>query len=69
MKRYTAIRVSRETRDLLFKLKGKKSWDSFLRELALAEIQKRRKIVREKLEELLELDYGEVVVKKWAKEF
>uniref|UniRef100_A0A7C1CCZ0 VapB-type antitoxin n=1 Tax=Thermofilum adornatum TaxID=1365176 RepID=A0A7C1CCZ0_9CREN len=69
MKRYTAIRVSRETRDLLLKLKGKKSWDSFLREIALAEIQKRRKIVREKLEELLELDYGEVVVKNWAKEF
>jgi hypothetical protein len=69
MKRYTAIRVSRETRDLLLKLKGKKSWDSFLRKIALVEIQKRRKIVREKLEELLELNYGEVVVKKWAKEF
>lgn len=37
--------------------------------VALTEMQKRRKIVREKLEELLELDYGEVVVKKWAKEF
>ena len=67
MKRYTAIRVSRETRDLLLKLKGKKSWDSFLREIALAEIQKRRKIVREKLEELLELDYGEVVGEEMGK--
>jgi hypothetical protein len=69
MKRYTAIRVSRETRDLLLKLKGKKSWDSFLRGLALTEMQKRRQTVRKKLEELLELDYGDVVVKKWAKEF
>jgi len=69
MKGYTAVRVSRETRDLLLKLKGKKSWDSFLRDIALAEMQKRRQKVRKKLEELLELDYGDVVVKKWAKEF
>ena len=67
MKRYTAIRVSRETRDLLLKLKGKKSWDSFLCDIALAEMQKRRQIVRKKLEELLELDYGDVVVKKMGK--
>jgi hypothetical protein len=69
MSGYTTIKVSRETRDLLLKLKGKNSWDSFLRELALSEIQERRQRIRKKLEELLELDYGDVVVKKWAKEF
>jgi hypothetical protein len=30
-------------------------------------MQKRRQIVRKKLEELLELDYGDVVVKKMGK--
>jgi hypothetical protein len=65
----TTITISRETRDLLLKLKGKKSWDSFLREMALEEIKKKRQEIREKLQELLELEYEDVRVKRWAREF
>jgi hypothetical protein len=65
----TTITISRETRDLLLKLKGKKSWDSFLREMALEEIKKKRQEIREKLQELLELEYEDVKVKRWAREF
>ena len=67
--RNTTITISRETRDLLLKLKGKKSWDSFLREMALEEIKKKRQEIREKLQELLELEYEDVKVKRWAREF
>lgn len=69
MSRNTTITISRETRDLLLKLKGKKSWDSFLREMALEEIKKKRQEIREKLQELLELEYEDVRVKRWAREF
>ncbi|MEM0008990.1 MULTISPECIES: hypothetical protein [Thermofilum] len=69
MSKNTTITISRETRDLLLKLKGKKSWDSFLREMALEEIKKKRQEIREKLQELLELEYEDVRVKRWAREF
>lgn len=69
MSKNTTITISRETRDLLLKLKGKKSWDSFLREMALEEIKKKRQEIREKLQELLELEYEDVKVKRWAREF
>ncbi|MCC6002816.1 MAG: hypothetical protein LM590_00540 [Thermofilum sp.] len=69
MSKSTTITVSRETRELLHKLKGRKTWDSFLRELALEELRKKREKIREELEKLLELEYEDVRVRSWAREF
>jgi len=69
MGKVTTITVSRETRELLSKLKGRESWDSFLKRLALEELKKRKDKVREELERLLELEYEEVRVRSWAREF
>jgi len=69
MGKVTTITVSRETRELLSKLKGRETWDSFLKRLALEELKKRKDKVREELERLLELEYEEVRVRSWAREF
>ncbi|AJB41417.1 hypothetical protein TCARB_0343 [Thermofilum adornatum 1505] len=37
--------------------------------MALEEIKKKRQEIREKLQELLELEYEDVRVKRWAREF
>ena len=69
MGKVTTITVSVETKELLSKLKGGETWDSFLRRLALEELKKRRDKVREELGKLLELEYEEVRVRSWAREF
>jgi len=66
--RTTTITVTRETKTLLSKLKGRETWDSFLRKLAVEELRKRRERVREELGRLLELEYEEVRVRSWARE-
>uniref|UniRef100_A0A7J3X784 Uncharacterized protein n=1 Tax=Thermofilum pendens TaxID=2269 RepID=A0A7J3X784_THEPE len=68
MSRTTTITVTRETKTLLSKLKGRETWDSFLRKLAVEELRKRRERVREELGRLLELEYEEVRVRSWARE-
>lgn len=68
MSETTTITVSRETKELLSKLKGEETWDSFLRKLALEELKKRRETVREELGKLLELEYKETRVESWARE-
>jgi len=62
----TTITISIETKKLLEKLKGKETWDSFLRRIALEELKKRRKENRAKLAELL---VDEVRRAKWAREY
>ena len=65
----TTITVSVETKELLRRLKGERSWDQFLRELALRELKRRREEVRRRLNELLELEYEEVRIRGWAREY
>jgi hypothetical protein len=62
----TTITISIETKKLLEKLKGKETWDSFLRRIALEELKKRREENRAKLAELL---VDEVRRAKWAREY
>lgn len=50
-------------------LKGSATWDEFLLELA-AEVQEaRRERNRGRLAELLELEFEEVRVRRWAREY
>ncbi len=50
-------------------MKGSKTWDEFLDELAnIARLEKRLKY-RKKMKELLEMEYEEVRVGKWAREY
>ncbi|WP_148683071.1 hypothetical protein [Pyrobaculum ferrireducens] len=50
----TTITISRETKALLEALKGSKTWDEFLRELAQEAVKRRREDARKALAELLE---------------
>jgi len=65
----TTITVSIETKKLLEKIKGDRTWDAFLRELALEILESRRERVRRELNELLELEYEDVRVRRWAREY
>jgi len=69
MNKLTTITVSYETKHLLEKIKGEETWDTFLRKIAVETLKKRRENIREKLAELLEVEFEEVKVKKWAREY
>lgn len=69
MGRATTITVSAETKELLEKLKGGKTWEEFLRSLAEEMLRERRERVRERLGELLEAEFEEVRVRRWAREY
>ncbi len=65
---YTTITIRKETKELLAKLKGKRDWDSFLRELVLKNLSNFESKLR-KLSIDLDLPTEEIRVKKWAREF
>ncbi len=69
MKRATTITVSVETKLLLERVKGDETWDSFLRKVALERLESKREEVRKRLNELLEMEYEEVRVSRWAREY
>ena len=50
----TTITISRETKEILEMLKGSKTWDEFLREVAKELVKKRREEARRALAQLLE---------------
>ncbi|MGC9051075.1 antitoxin VapB family protein [Pyrobaculum sp.] len=50
----TTITISRETKALLEALKGGRTWDEFLRELAQEAVKRRREDARRALAEMLE---------------
>lgn len=50
----TTITISRETKEILEMLKGNKTWDEFLREVAEELVKKRREEARRALAQLLE---------------
>ena len=65
----STIPVKAETKKKLENMKGSKTWDEFLDELAnIARLEKRLKY-RKKMKELLEMEYEEVRVEKWAREY
>ncbi len=61
--------MSVETKKLLEKVKGDRTWDAFLRELALSILESRRERVRKRLNEFLEAEFEEVRVRRWAREY
>ena len=69
VKRVTTITVSVETKLLLERVKGDETWDAFLRRVTLEKLKARREEVRKRLNELLEAEYEEVRVRRWAREF
>jgi len=66
----TTITILSKTKRALEALKKKdESWDEFLHKL-IAEIQRvRREKNRGKLSEILEAEFQEVKIKKWAREY
>ena len=65
----TTITISKETKLVLEALKAVESWDEFLLGI-IAEVQRiRREKSRGRLSELLEVEFEEVRVRKWAREY
>ncbi len=64
----TTIPVSRGTKRELEKLKGSRSWDEFLLDLVSEYRRSRMEAARRELNELLELEYEDVRVRRWARE-
>jgi len=63
----TTITISAKTKQALEALKGDESWDEFLLRL-VAEFQRMtRERNRRRLAELLEAEFEEVRVRKWAR--
>jgi len=65
----TTIPVKAETKRKLEGMKGEKTWDRFLDELANAAHAERRAGYRRKMGKALRMGYEEVRVKKWAREY
>ncbi|RLE72187.1 MAG: hypothetical protein DRJ37_03425 [Thermoprotei archaeon] len=65
----TTITIFSETKRALEALKKDESWDEFLLKL-VAEVQRiKREKNRKKLSEILEAEFEEVKIKKWAREY
>lgn len=69
MTKTTTIPISERVKEELRKMKGNRSWDELLIELISAYRSRRMENLREKLRELLELDYEEIKVRGWAREY
>ncbi len=69
MSKLTTIPVSERVKEELRKIKGDRSWDELLTELLSIYRAQKMKNSRKKLRELLELEYDEVRVKGWAREY
>ena len=65
----TTITIFSETKRALEALKKDESWDEFLLKL-VAEVQRiKREKNRKKLSKILEAEFEEVKIKKWAREY
>ncbi|MEM0171511.1 MAG: hypothetical protein QXU11_12185 [Thermoproteota archaeon] len=65
----STIPVSKETKKRLESIKGEKAWDEFLNELANMALTEKRAKHRKKIQKLLEMEYDETRVRKWAREY
>lgn len=61
--------MSLETKKKLQSIKGNKTWDELLDELVNIAQSKKRIEYKKRLQELLEMEFEEVKVKKWAREY
>lgn len=61
--------MSVETKRKLKSMKGNKTWDSFLDELANIALAEKRLAYRKKMQSLLEMEYDDTRVRKWAREY
>lgn len=62
----TTITINRNTKGVLENIKGRKNWDTLLRELAEEYVKVKRARVRKELKNLLT---EETRVKAWAREY
>jgi len=65
----TSIPVKEATKKRLESMKGRKTWDDFLSELANAVRVEKRTRCRKKMGKLLEMGPEEVRVRRWAREY
>ncbi|MEM3785853.1 MAG: hypothetical protein QXZ59_00545 [Nitrososphaeria archaeon] len=65
----STIPVSLETKKKLKSMKGSKTWDSFLDELANMALSEKRLAYRKRMQDLLEMDYDDTRVRGWAREY
>ncbi|MBO3839270.1 MAG: hypothetical protein QXU09_00385 [Thermoproteota archaeon] len=65
----STIPVSKETKKRLESIKGEKAWDEFLNELANIALAEKRLRHKKKMQKLLEMEYDETRVRKWAREY
>ncbi|MEM0053198.1 MAG: hypothetical protein QXL89_03365 [Nitrososphaeria archaeon] len=65
----STIPVSLETKKKLKSMKGSKTWDSFLDELANIALSEKRLAYRKRMQDLLEMDYDDTRVRGWAREY
>ncbi|MEM4736375.1 MAG: hypothetical protein QXD41_00745 [Nitrososphaeria archaeon] len=65
----STIPVSLETKKKLKSMKGSKTWDSFLDELANIVLSEKRLAYRKRMQDLLEMDYDDTRVRGWAREY
>ncbi|MEM3712294.1 MAG: hypothetical protein QXR97_01965 [Thermoproteota archaeon] len=65
----STIPVSKETKKRLESIKGDKAWDEFLNELANMALNEKRFKHRKRMQKLLEMEYDETRVRKWAGEY
>ncbi|MBO3768866.1 MAG: hypothetical protein QXS51_05960 [Thermoproteota archaeon] len=65
----STIPVSKETKKRLESIKGNKAWDEFLNELANMALNEKRFKHRKRMQKLLEMEYDDTRVRKWAREY
>ncbi|MGC8831806.1 MAG: hypothetical protein ACP5PQ_04430 [Thermoproteota archaeon] len=65
----STIPVGRETKKLLESIKGDRTWEEFLNELANLALTEKRLKNRKRMQKLLEMGYDETRVRKWAREY
>ena len=69
MTKLTTIPVSAEVKKELERIKGNRTWDELLNEFLRAHRYRKLLENREKLAELLRLDYEDIRVRKWSREY
>jgi len=62
----TTITISGETKEMLERMKGRKKWDIFLKELSEECMNVKRERIRRELKKLL---IEETRVKRWARDY
>lgn len=65
----TTITIREGTKEMLKAVKGKKDWDTFLKELVEEYTKIRREKARKELKNLLKEGFEDIRVRSWAREF